>query len=187
MVLFNKVNKELVLVAIASVLLTGNALAVPKLSGNYIISLTDTCQATTTYNNSSAMINNIQPGYISASLYKLTLTPNSTGVAGMLVMSGYRESGNNLRSETMSSNNTLQESSSSNQNATYSNTATTFTITGSKSSQYHVYYGSVDSSNVAHYAALIRLKDDNNAYKNFYTGIISVPNKCAEQGTLVRQ
>ena len=179
MVLFNKVNKKLVLVAIASVLLTGNALAVPKLSGNYIVYLTDNCQATATYNNN--VISNIQPGYISASLYQLTLTPNSTGVAGMLVMSGYRERGNNLRSNTMSSNNTLQESFSSNQNATYSNTGTTFTVTGSKSSQYHVYYGSIDSSNVAHYAALIRLKGDNNVYNN------SVPNKCVEQGTLVRQ
>jgi hypothetical protein len=78
----------------------------------------------------------------------------------------------------MSSNNTLEKSSSSNQSGTYTNTATTFTVIGgSKPSEYNVYYGSIDSSNIAHYAALIRVKDDNN----------SVPNKCAEQGTLTRQ
>ena len=174
--LFNKVNKKVVLAVIVSVSLTGNVLAVPKLSGNYIVSLTKNCQATVTYNNN--VINNIQPGYISASLYQLKITPNSTGVAGTIIFSGYDERGNNLRSNTMGSNNTLQESFSSNKSGTYANTATTFT-TGS--SPYHVYYGSIDSSNIAHYAALIRLKDDNNAYNN------SVPNKCSEQGTLVRQ
>jgi|GEM_PF-2289366 len=173
-------NKNMLFLAIIGLLPINNAFATPKLSGNYIVSMTRNCQATVTYKNN--VINDIKPGEISSSLRQLKFTPDNTGFAGAITQSGYSEWGNNIRSNAYISNNTLHEEVSSNKaGSTYANTATTFTVFGSKSRQYHIYYSDIDGNNIAHYAAIIGLRDDSNLYNNV------APNKCAEQGSFKRQ
>lgn len=158
--------------AMALWLMAGNASAANiMLSGNYIFTLKKICQATDAIS--------FKPGDISGLLLQVKATPNSTGVAGTMVVSGYNDIGSNLLG---SAGSVMVEKTITNTSLAYSNTATTFTIASINGGQpFHVFYGGVDANHIAHYAAMMSLTNDNNVY----TG--GDPNKCTSQATLVRQ
>ena len=163
------------IIVIAALLLSGNVFAatVPKLAGSYIFSFNKTCQATMTSSLRGE-------GDISAAMFQVKITPNKTGVAGSVTVSGYNNVGSNILFGTQSDK--LTENIYSNKLLTYSNTATTIYMSGFNQT-FHVYYGSIDSGNIAHYAAIISLSNDSNVYSSTIKNI----NKCTTQGTFTRQ
>lgn len=162
-------GRKLFLVTIA--LLAFNVQASPpKLSGNYILSMTGSCPVDPDRNSR---------GELSGNLFQVKVIPNKTGVAGRIIISGYHVNGSLLGGGNPSNFREMQEEPVINQKFTYSNSAKTLRLnsgTGSGSESFHIYYGSVDRRNVAHYAAIMSLADSDTS------GV-----KCITQGTLVKQ
>ncbi|MDD5273086.1 MAG: hypothetical protein PHU14_10240 [Methylovulum sp.] len=162
-----------------SLLITSNyAVAVaPKLSGNYVFSLSGRCQTTVI----GSPITSVKPGDMSESIFKATFTPNVSGTAGSVKIVGYNDVGQYLLSETQGEFDVLTENAI-NKSGKYSNTATSLSISvlqgGAPS---HIYYANIGTDNIAQYATFLNLYDDNNLSS------VGTQNKCVAHGTLIRQ
>jgi hypothetical protein len=154
------------------------SIALPLLSGTYLTTSSTFCQPTLTVNNTQGTISQVTLGlgsnFGTNTLTEGTIkfTQGSTSGSGTAKMNGTNDTGSafvQAGTETGAQNAPMKQQVGSGK-VTFTQTATTFTVTGSPggTSTFNIYYGKVSTTGVVEYAVFGGLD---------YHG-------CAEQGTI---